>query len=149
MLRADDTRFSRLILSLAEIPVLIRSMSIVPRVKKIMTLNCFSSWEIEIEKTCTTAVNLYPWSDLLLIVALQLLEAEMPPLHHASQPAYIRAWFSLVYLSVKHQGRMQTLLTVSENRIRARASLRRIKLSICLGVAVITCYSYHTNEYDI
>ena len=30
-------------------------------------------------------------------------------------------------------------LTHSEKRIRARASLRRIKLSICLGVAVMTC----------
>jgi len=30
------------------------------------------------------------------------------------------------------------LLTRSEKRIRASASLRRIKLSICLAVAVIT-----------
>ena len=33
----------------------------------------------------------------------------------------------------------QHLLTSSEKRIRAKASLRRIKLSICRGVAVITC----------
>ena len=41
--------------------------------------------------------------------------------------------------TVHSQYTKQALLTHSENRIRARASLRRIKLSICLGVAVITC----------
>ena len=31
------------------------------------------------------------------------------------------------------------MITTSEKRIRANASLRRIKLSICLAVAVMTC----------
>lgn len=40
-------------------------------------------------------------------------------------------------------------LTNSEKRIRARASLRRIKLSICLGVAVITCHNRQEYKYDL
>lgn len=73
---------------------------------------------------------------------MQLPEVEMPPLRLAFQPAHIRNQYvnSAHHETILHHWDTKKVsLTHSEKRIRARASPRRIKLSICLGVAVITC----------
>lgn len=69
----------------------------------------------------------------------------MPLPHLSFQPAiYFELLHDFSFLptedeNIKISQRRRALLTHSEKRIRARASLRRIRLSICLGVAVITC----------
>lgn len=88
MSRIDDTRMSRLIRSLAETPVFIRSMSIVPSpILKTAFIVRNRYWIIVFILIVTlNSDEAYQWRDRLLIAALQLWEVEMPRPRHVFQP---------------------------------------------------------------